>query len=700
MTMRVAIVLTFLTPVALAAQDSARVAPKPALPTVRVTATREGPRTPLELPYAVTLTRPDSLAAVKRLGVDELLFAVPGVSLANRQNPAQDPRVSIRGFGARSAFGVRGVRVLQDGVPVTLPDGQTPVDALDLEGADRVEVVRGSASSLYGNAAGGVIDVRSAPPAATDVAPYARVVGGNDTPTVSAFGAAGTIDPIGYTSSLTHVQGPGYRDYSDQRATRGALRLIATPAGPTRYTVSARFSDVSLADSPGALTLAQMQSDPRQADALSVRKQAGKIVRQGDLALTVDRTLGERGALNAVLYASARSLANPLTYATVDVDRRSGGASLRASDAMPVGPRLVRLVAGGDLQLQHDDRHEWENCIDATLVSLTCPTGAALRGAARKDQLELVTSVGPFIRAEVDLAPRLLASAGVRADAVRFEVRDRLISATNPDDSGERTLHAVSPALGVVWRATTLASFYATGSSSFETPTTTELGNQPNGSAGFNPDLQPQRTLAMEVGSKGILPTGGVQWDAAVFEAHARDELVPFDIPGGAGRRYYRNAGRTIRRGAELGIQADAGLFTVQGAYTFSHFRYVDYTVGTTSYAGNRIPGVPVQALASSVSMRLGDGRISATADVASAVDVDDANSAQAAGHTILGIAASRTIRAGGARLEPLVALQNLGGVRSAGSVSINAAGGKFYEPAPGRTLLVRLALSRAPLAP
>jgi iron complex outermembrane receptor protein len=204
----------------------------------------------------------------------------------------------------------------------------------------------------------------------------------------------------------------------------------------------------------------------------------------------------------------------------------------------------------------------------------------------------------------------------------------------------------------------------------------------------------------MEVGSKGLLPMGGVQWDAAVFEAHARDELVPFDIPGGAGRRYYRNAGRTIRRGAELGIQAQAGALSAQAAYTFSRFRYVDYTVGTTSYAGNRIPGVPAHALASSVSVRVGDGRISATADVASAVDVDDANSAQAPGHTILGVAASRTIRAGGARLEPLVALQNIGGVRSAGSVSVNATAGKFYEPAPGRTLLVRLALSRAPLEP
>ena len=682
-----------LTPSVVSAQDSARTA----LPPVRVTATREGPRAPIELPYAVTLTRPDSLAALKRLGIDELLFAVPGVSLANRQNPAQDPRVSIRGFGARSAFGVRGVRVLQDGVPLTLPDGQTPVDALDLEGADRVEVVRGSASSLYGNAAGGVIDVRSATPPFTSAAPFARIVGGADAPTVSAAGASGTIERVGYTSSITRVNGRGYRDYSDQRATRGAVRLLLAPTdGGTRVTLAARVSDVSNAESPGALTQAQLDANPRLADPFSMRKHAGKIVRQSDLSLTLGHALGAGGALDAVVYGGVRTLANPLTFATVDVDRSSGGASLRLSDITTLGARATRLAAGADVQWQHDDRLESENCIDATATSATCPTGATLRGALRKDQRELVTSVGPFVRGELAVAPTLLASAGVRADAVRFQVKDRLVTSTNPDDSGDRTLHAVSPSAGLVWRAAPLTSAYATVSTSFETPTTTELGNKPDGSAGINPDLQPQRTVALELGTKGLVPALALRWDVAVFEARARDELVPFDIPGGNGRRYFRNAGRTLRRGGEVGLQAEAGAFTLQTAYTYSRFHYVDYTVGTTSYAGRRIPGVPEHVLASTLSLRQGTATLSATADVATAMDVDDANSAQAPGRTILGVAVSNTMQLGGVRIAPLVALQNLGGVRSVGSVSVNATGGKFFEPAPGRVLLVRLAVGRS----
>ena len=685
-------------PSLLPAQDSARTTTS--LPQVRVTATRDGPRAPLELPYAVTLTRPDSLAALRRLGVDELLFAVPGVALANRQNPAQDPRVSIRGFGARSAFGVRGVRVLQDGVPLTLPDGQTPVDALDLQGAERVEVVRGSASSLYGNAAGGVIDVRSSSPPAMRAAPFARIVGGGASPTVSAVGAAGTMDRVGYSSSLTRVNGRGFRDHSDQRATRGAARLLLTSASAAvpNIAIAARLSDVSNAESPGALTRAQFDANPRMADPLSVRKQAGKIVRQGDLSISLMRALRQNGALEAVVYGSTRTLANPLTFATVDVDRTSGGASARIRDEFMLGARRARLTAGADVQWQHDDRLESENCVDAVTVTTACPAGPSLRGNRRRDQRELVTSIGPFVRGELALAPRLLASAGVRADAVRFRVRDRLVTATNLDDSGDRTLHAVSPAMGLVWRAAPFASAYASMSSSFETPTTTELGNKPDGSTGINPDLQAQRTTTLEVGVKGLLPMLGVRWDVALFEARARDELVPFDIPNGRGRRYFRNAGRTRRRGGELGVQADAGALSVQAAYTYSHFRYLQYVVGATSFDGRRIPGIPAHALATSAAIRLGDAAVSATADVASALDVDDANSVQVPTRTLLGLALSRTVQLAGVRVSPLVALQNIGGVRTVGSVSVNAAAGKFFEPAPGRTLLVRLSLARGSL--
>ncbi|MDB4917474.1 MAG: TonB-dependent outer rane transport protein [Gemmatimonadetes bacterium] len=667
------------------AQDSVRVA----LPTVRVTGTREGPRAPLELPYAVTLHRPDSLAALRRTGVDELLFGVPGVALANRQNPAQDPRVSIRGFGARSAFGVRGVRVLQDGVPVTLPDGQTPVDALDLEGTDRVEVVRGSASSLYGNAAGGVIDLRSAL-ASRLFTPYARIVAGANTPTVSAAGASGTVRDVGITSSLTRIVGRGYRDYSDQRVTRAAMRMVLAGSdgdGPAPLALSARISDVSRAESPGALTRAQFDANPQQYDPQSYLKGASKTVQQEDVSLVAARALGAGARIDASVFGGARVLNNPTTQAIIDVKRASGGASMKVSEHGALDGHDARISAGVDAQWLNDDRQEYTNCIGVT----TCAGGVTVRGTQNKNQRELVGSVGPYARAELALLPTVLASAGVRSDAVNFRLRDRLITATNPDDSGERTLNAVSPSAGLVWRATPLWSVYGSVSSSFDTPTTTELGNKEDGSSGINPSLQPQRATNLEVGSKGFFVGTGVRWDIAVFEANVHDELVPFDIPNGNGRRFYRNAGRTVRRGGELGVDAESGPVALHAAYEYSHYRYVSYVVGTTSYAGRRIPGIPEQALMTSASLNALDMRFSATADLAGPADVDDANTAQAPGRAVFGLAVSREVSVGGARFSPLVALQNVGGVRYAGSLSVNATAGKFYEPAPGRTLLVRV---------
>ena len=232
--------------------------------------------------------------------------------------------------------------------------------------------------------------------------------------------------------------------------------------GPPPLALAVRFSDVSHAESPGALTRAQFDADPRQADALSVKKGASKIVRQGDLSLVGARKLGEFGTLDLSVYGSARTLDNPTTFSIIEVKRATGGASTRVNTHGQIGERAVRLTVGADAQWLNDDRQEYTNCIGVTCAGFT-----DARGTLNKDQRELVGSIGPYVRGELALAPSLLASAGVRSDAVQFRVRDRLISATNPDDSGDRTLRAVSPSAGLVWRALPLVSLYTSVSSSF-----------------------------------------------------------------------------------------------------------------------------------------------------------------------------------------------------------------------------------------
>ncbi len=681
--------------------DTVRLAP------VVTTVTRERGRSLLDLPYAISIARPDNARPGQRhLALDETLLLLPGVTVANRFNPSQDPRIALRGFGARSAFGVRGVKVLRDGIPLTLPDGQTPVDYLDLESVGSVEVIRGSASALYGNASGGVIDLRTARPSVKPVLAELRGSGGSFDTQRLVGGLGGTLgmasNPLRYQGDVVRTTSDGVRAHSRQRLTSAFGRLGSGLDG-TDVALEGMYFFEPLAENPGALTASQLAANPAQADPLSVRKRARKEVRQIQLGFTATHPVARDGELSAVLYGGTRELANPLTFAIVDVNRTSGGAMLRGTLPFTALGLPHRLTAGVDLQRQHDDRHEFENCNDTLPVvvpTTRCPVPVAEAGARRKDQLELVSSVGPFARLELQPVRRLRLSAGVRADRVRFEVRDRLVTSSDPDDSGVRTLFAVSPMAGASWRATQLTSFYATVSSAFETPTATELGNKPDGSAGINPDLRPQYAATYETGVKGYV-WSAVQYDAAVFLTRVRDELVPFEIAGSGGRRYFRNAGRTERKGGELGLGAEMGMMAsgtlrLWLAYSYSDFRFTDFTVGSARYAGKRIPGIPVHQAQVSVTWRRRELFATAEGVASASVPVDDPNSARAAGYEIANVRLGTTVPLGGVWLSPVVGAQNVFDRRYVSSVSVNATGGKYYEPGSGRLVFVGFAL-RAP---
>ena len=672
------------------AQDTAatRLAP------VIVEVGRGSHRSPLELPFAVTVQTPDSSRPGQRhLSLDETLWLIPGLTVSNRNNPSQDPRISIRGFGARSAFGVRGIRVLRDGIPLTLPDGQTPVDYMDLESVGRVEVMRGSASSLYGNAGGGVVDLRTSDPPPVPVSGAVRLWKGGYGSRRLVAKAGGAPGPLQYQANVAQTESDGYRDYSRQRMTNGFARL-SLDAGGSSYALEWLGMKTPVAQNPGALTRSQFELNPRLADPLSVRKGARKAVTQSQLGATAHRA-GSRGEIEISAYAATRSLDNPLTFAIVDVGRATSGASLRATVPFSLLATENRLTFGTEFQFQNDLRRNFTNCNDIpplTIPTATCPTIGVERGTVTLDQRELVSSSGSYLRDELQLGERYTLTASARADAVRFRVKDRLINATNPDDSGRRLLDAVSPMFGILARLSASHSAYANVSSAFETPTATELGNQPSGAAGINRDLKPQRSTTYEVGVKGV-GASGLQYNASLFATGVHDELIPFDIPASGGRRYFRNAGRTSRRGAELGVGFEVRALELGAAYTYANYRFKDFTVDTAHYAGNRIPGIPPQTLQVSAALRSAVVAFVTEATLADKMAVNDANSESSPGYAILNarIVSSGALGSSGAELT--VGAQNLFNTRYVSSVSVNAAGGKFYEPGSQRSIYIGVTL-------
>jgi iron complex outermembrane recepter protein len=666
---------------------------QPTLPPVEVTVTRDAARATLELPYALSRVVPDSVRpALRHVSFDEMLLALPGVSVANRNNPTQDPRISIRGFGARSAFGVRGVRVVRDGIPLTLADGQTPIDYLDLESVGRIEVIRGSAGSLYGNAAGGVVDVRTIDPPSDVVAGRATGYGGSYGLKRWATAVGGTSGPVRYQGDLSRTEQEGFRRNARQQSTGGTARLLLANQ-TSEVALSYTGYDTPTAENPGALTAAEMDQDPRQADPAQIRKGARKAVQQSQLGLSGTRRSSSGMELSASAHYGWRTLDNPLTFAIVDVDRTTAGVAARVTAPARAFGLEHRLSAGVDAQFQDDDRSNFANCNfvpPLAAPTAACPVLSQERGVLQLDQRERVSGIGPFIRDEIAFADRYRVTLGARADYVRFRVDDHLIVGTNPDDSGERTLHAISPLLGFVARLSALHAAYANVSTAFETPTATELANQPDGSAGINPTLDPQYATTIEAGFKGTA-MGRVRYDASLFATRVRDELIPFEVPGGGGRRYFRNAGSTRRRGAELGLAASLGKATVGASYSYSDFFFSDYTVGTNDYSDNRIPGVPNQQVQGYATWNWRGWFATVEGQASGGMYMDDANSLRSGGWEIMNTRVGGRLPIGDVTLAPVVAVSNLFDRTYAGSIVVNAAAGRYFEPAPGRTIYAGL---------
>ena len=683
-----AIVLALVASTSANAQDSATT-----LKPVVVTVTRGSGRTILGSPFAISIAQPDSSRPGQfHSSIDETIAFIPGVISVNRTNPSQDPRLSIRGFGSRSAFGVRGIRILRDGMPITLPDGQTPLDYVSLESVGRAEVLRGAASGLYGNAGGGVIDLISITPSSERVSMEAKQWIGSDALSRTVLSGSGSLNSTTYLGDIAYSTSDGARAHSSQRSTSGFAR-VGTDISGTRVSLIAMGLVNPLAENPGALTLDEMTTDRRAADATSVRRDAKKSVNQIQLGLSAARRLG---AVDFSLsgYGGARSLDNPLTFAVVEVGRHTWGASgaMRARGG-PLGADNSFTI-GFDLQKQNDLRRNFAVCSDtvpATTPTANCPVPGSERGIVSLDQRELVSSAGVYISDAIPIGNRVNLTFGVRGDRVRFEVEDRLVTASNPDDSGVRSLGSVSPVAGIVGRIASTHSLYANVSTAFETPTATELGNHEDGSAGINPDLDPQRSVTGEAGMKGWFGRF-LRYDASVFRTGVRDELVPFEIPASNGRRYFRNAGRTIRKGLEAGADLSVRSVTLMAAYTLSHFRFDDYTVGGIDFSGNVIPGIPRNRFQAAVRVDAHELFVVLENETSGKAWLDDANTASASSYSVTGLRTGWRSRTSPG-ISVTTGLRNLFNRVYASSLVVNAARGKYYEPAPGRTFFVGVAI-------
>lgn len=654
---------------------------------VRVTVTRDVSRSSFEVPYSVTRLPIDSARRGARRGsLTDLVIAVPGFVASNRHNPTQDPRVSIRGFGARSAFGVRGLKVLRDGVPLTLADGQAALDYVDLETLGAVEVLRGAAGALYGNASGGVLSLASEP-LRTGLEGRVRVTNNRDATRLNARVSGGSAETQ-WQTTLSRNTANGPRDYARFRST-SALADVVTHRGDNTIRVQGTVYDTPLGQNPGAITAAELKNAPTVADSLNIRRKASKTVEHRQLAL-VGESSWDGGSANATAFVATRDLYNPQSFAIVGFTRNALGLTGRVQHGGLFKRHLWRLAAGADLQSQRDDRRNFVNCAGlagAQRPVSQCPS-ANDRGIETVHQLEKVAAVGIFARGEVTRGVVSLTST-LRGDRTNFHVRDRRPAALAVGTVQSISMGAVSPMVGITVRPTRTAALFANFASSFETPTATELANQPSGQTGLNRDLAPQRGRTLELGGKGIV---GARWlyDLAVFDIRTNDELIPFEIPNSGGRRYFRNAGTTRRRGAELGLSASLGVVAIGASVAHLNYTYRDFKVGTVVLNGKRVPGVSSLTSSLFATARKRWGFATLESQQSNRVAVDDANSTYAPGWVLWNVRAGLAWRG----LEPTVGVENLFDRTYSANVITNATRGRFFEPGAGRRVYVAMSLS------
>lgn len=670
--------------------DTGRADSTPVLAPITVSVSRDA-RALGALPSAVaSVDSPIIAKARPTWGLDEALATVPGVYAANRYNFSLDQRVSIRGFGARSSFGIRGIKVLIDGIPQTLPDGSGQLTNLELGSVSRMEVLRGSSSALFGNASGGVISFTTdATPPAALTEEFRLTAGTFDRHNLPLFGSSTEQTWSKWQSSTQARVGRGYAtlvlsrlDYSGQRMHSDAdlrnanARLSLPLGGGWSLSATADAGNDPRADNPGALTAAELAANRDSAAAINLARNAGKDVSQLQGGATLTRSFSSGGEAALTLFGFSRDLNNPQTFAYIQLDRRAWG--LRASVSRPatlLGVRQ-RLTAGLDFQHQQDDRLNLGN------------NGGVPDTVRQLDQLERVTEIGPFVQSALTLDERTTLTAGLRFDRVSFAVQDHLVTATNPDDSGERVMQAASGSVGLMREVSRAVSVYATVGTSFETPTTTELTNRPDTAGGFNATLQPQRAVNLELGARGMV-AARVGWSVALYRANVKDALIPYAITSSPGRVFFQNSGRSRNQGLELGLDAAiAGPLHASVAWTWSEFRYTDYTAFGRTLDGRRIPGIPACWLKALFSARPASGHgfwgeVQLT--YSSRVLVSDTLDTQVGSWWLTDWRAGWDGTVSRLRLSPFIAISNVFDRQYTSSVVINAAGGRYYEPAPGR---------------
>ncbi|UMX54371.1 TonB-dependent receptor [Escherichia coli] len=657
----------------------------------------------LDTPAAVSVVNGDEMRqAAPRVNLSESLGAVPGLQVQNRQNYAQDLQLSIRGFGSRSTYGVRGLRIYVDGIPATMPDGQGQTSNIDIGSADTIEVLRGPFSALYGNSSGGVINVTSqtgTQPPTVEASSYYGSFGTwhyGMKATLGAVGDGSHAGDVDYTVSTNRFTTHGYRDHSGARKNLANARLGVRINDVSKLTLLLNSVDIKANDA-GGLTADEWRDNPRQSprgDQYNTRKNT----RQTQAGLRYERQLSAQDDLSVMMYAGEREttqfqsiprapqLKPSHAGGVIDLTRHYQGIDTRLTHR---GELLVpvTLTAGLDYENMSERRKGYENFV---MVNGAPQYGE--QGALRRNERNLMWNVDPYLQTQWQLTDKLSLDAGVRYSSVWFDSNDYYITPGNGDDSGDASYHKWLPAGSLKYALTDAWNVYLSAGRGFETPTINELSYRSDNQSGLNFGLKPSTNDTVEIGSKTRIGNG--LFTAALFQTNTDNEIVVDSSSGG--RTSYKNAGKTRRQGMELGLDQQFGeSWRLKAAWTWLDATYRTNVCDDASCNGNRIPGIARNMGYASFGYQPEQGWY-AGSDIRYMSDImaNDENTAKAPSWTVVGLTTGYKWSYGRMDMDLFGRIDNLFDREYVGSVIVNESNGRYYEPAPGRNYGIGLNLA------
>jgi iron complex outermembrane recepter protein len=682
----------------------------PELAPIVVTATRVA-ESSVDLPVSIDRVDRHTIENGQlQVNLSESLITVPGVSIESRQNYAQDLQLSIRGFGARSSFGVRGLRLYSDGIPGTMPDGQGEFSQFDLGSADRIEVMRGPFSALYGNSSGGVIALftEDAKPGHLIEATAQYGTFNTERYAVKTEGDDGVVN---YVVDATHFQTDGYRFHSEAKRDNFNSKLSFATSDTAKLTVVANVVETPFIQDPLGLTSAQLAADPRQAGVGALQFNTRKSLDQEQIGAVYDDQLSANDDLSTTLYTGHRAtiqyqaipvatqLAPLSPGGVIDLDRSYWGIDSHVTDMRNIAGLPLQLVAG----IAYDDLEEARK---GYLDYLGADLG--VEGGLRRDEANHVYDFDQYLQAQWDPGARWRLIAGVRNNVVEITSHGHLPVLDDADSSVRYA--AVDPVGGITFRASSAVNLYGSYGKGFETPTLNDLAYRSvNGSLpGLNFGLKPATSDNYEVGIKA--GNEQVRANLAAFYIQTEDELAILQNSGG--RTVSQNIGETNRRGMELGVDAAwQGGFTGRLAYT-----YIRAVVGQayatcisapcnplahpggplpadykTVNEGSYLPAVPMNSLYAGLTWSYAPWGFSATLETQGRARIyaNDLNTAAAAGFWVSNLRAGFEQETRHWRFSEYARLDNLADRAYVGSVIVNETNSRFFEAAPGRTAYI-----------